>query len=80
MLVGLPCLSTNVGDADKMLDEEYLPQSDATSLYEAVSRLCEMDESARRKVGGANSKVILQRYSMERVIQEYSKLYLDSVA
>ncbi len=86
MASGLPVASTDVGDVRHMLPAEQgelVVRGDAeargASLARALERLVQ-DAALRADLGAANRARVEERYSFERMLAAYRRLYLDTLA
>jgi glycosyltransferase involved in cell wall biosynthesis len=78
MATGLPCVASRIGGNTDLLEHGVsgllTPPGDVVTLAEAVGALFE-DPALRERLGTAARAVILERYSMDRVIRQYTELY-----
>lgn len=77
MAVGLPCVSTDVGDAAMLLnnDEFIVEKNNPQALAAAVECLLSMNEDRRHQMGRAGSERIRANFSMESTAEAFSQLY-----
>ena len=77
MAVGVPCVSTDVGDAAMLLDNDefIVERRNPEALAAAVTRLLSMCEDRRHQIGRAGSERIRAKFSMERTAEAFSQLY-----
>jgi len=78
MLSGLSVVATSVGGVRELVEEGVtgllVPPGDACSLAEALRKLLE-DKSLRRQMGEAGRRRALERFTLERMIEEHRALY-----
>ena len=86
MASGLPVASTDVGDVRHMLPQEQgelvvAGEADArgAGLARALERLVQ-DAALRARLGAANRARVEERYTFERMLTAYRRLYLDTLA
>lgn len=83
MACGLPavCFDFKCGPRDIINEEEnglIVPDGDLEGLAEAMIRLMKDDEL--RKKMGENAKAVVEKYSEEKVMSKWMKLYEETVA
>jgi glycosyltransferase involved in cell wall biosynthesis len=78
---GLPCVTTDVGGArDAVVDGQtgfVTPQDDAEALSEAMTRVTELPDAARREMGESARRLALERFDMELVTSQWERLYRE---
>ena len=77
MAVGLPCVSTNVGDSKLMLNNDtfiVLPK-DIINLSKKLTKLILLDPKQRKQIGEHNRSRILINYSLDKLLNDYRKIY-----
>ncbi len=78
MLVGLPCVTTNAGSIGELARHEetalVVPMQDAVALREGLSRLI-LDESLRKRLGDTARANCLDRYSLERMLDDMESVF-----
>ncbi|MCC6139076.1 MAG: glycosyltransferase [Nitrospira sp.] len=79
MACGIPCVSTDVGDARRIIGDTGLivPARDPVSLAHAVNDLIDRGAAAREQLGRAARARIESEYSLARVVDRYTALYAD---
>lgn len=77
MLMQLPCVVTNVGDAALILQEfgRVVPPKDSVALCEALVSMIDVPKERRQAIGRAAMESIKQRYSIELIVEKYNRLY-----
>lgn len=82
MAMGLPCVSTDVGDAAVVLGDcsEVVPPEDAQALARALARLLDMPAQQRAALGAAGRNRIEQEFSMARCAERFAAVYEDVLA
>jgi glycosyltransferase involved in cell wall biosynthesis len=79
MSAGVPCVSTDVGDAALLVGDRdmIVPTRNAEQLATAWCRLLSMDAVLRRKRGLEARARISAKYSLAAVVQQYEALYRE---
>jgi glycosyltransferase involved in cell wall biosynthesis len=79
MACGIPCVSTDVGDARSIIGDTGLvvPVRDPASLAHAMIDLIDRGPAAREYLGRAARARIESEYSLPRVVDRYTALYSD---
>jgi glycosyltransferase involved in cell wall biosynthesis len=82
MACGLPCISTNVGDAVYIVGDTGLivPPCDPQALANAMLVMLEKPEEERECLRKEARARIEQHFSMDRVVDEYKHLYVRLIA
>lgn len=77
MSCGVPCVSTNVGDAAVVIADTGLvaPAADPERLAEAVLQLVEADPVRRHARGAAARQRVQEHYSLPIMVAHYQALY-----
>jgi len=77
MLMQLPCVVTNVGDAARIVGDTgfVVPSNDPQALAEAVKTTEELGEDGRLPLGKLARQRILQYYEISSVLRKYEHLY-----
>lgn len=81
MSCGLPCISTDVGDAKLILgDDEWLvPPSTPDMLVDKLERLLEMSHEERAALGNIAKARIEKLFPMEKTSKEFLEIYKNLV-
>jgi|CXWL01.1.fsa_nt_gi glycosyltransferase involved in cell wall biosynthesis len=79
MACGIPCVSTDVGDARRIIGDTGLivPVRSPVSLAHAIIDLIDRGPAAREHLGRAARARIEKEYSLARIVDRYSALYSD---
>jgi len=79
MLTGLPCITTDVGDARLLLatDEMTVKASDPKLLAQKMAAMSDLTENERKEVGLRNRNRIIDEFSLSSVSNQYMKLYIE---
>lgn len=79
MACGIPCVSTDVGDARSIVADTGLvvPARDPTSLAHAIIGLIDRGPAEREHLGRAARTRIETKYSLARIVDRYTALYSD---
>ena len=77
MSSGVPCLSTDVGDAKKIIGETgwVVVPSDPVSLGKKLIKIATKKNILQKKSQKVRRRII-QKYSIEKMIKDYKSLYL----
>lgn len=77
MSIGLPCVSTNVGDAAMLLANTgvVVPHGDSAALAQGVVQLLVLDCHARCTLGMRAKTRVEAEFSMVRARERYEKIY-----
>jgi len=79
MACGIPCVSTDVGDARSIIGDTGLvvPARDPAALAHAMIDLIDRGPAAREHLGCAARARIETEYSLPRIVDRYTALYSD---
>lgn len=79
MACGVPCVSTDVGDARRIIGDTGLivPVCDPVALAHAINDLIDRGPAAREHLGRAARARIEAEYSLARIVDQYCALYSD---
>jgi glycosyltransferase involved in cell wall biosynthesis len=79
MSCGVPCVSTDVGDARSIVADTGLvvPAHDPTALAHAIIDLIDRGPAARELLGRAARSRIETEYSLARIVDRYIALYSE---
>ena len=77
MAMGLPCVTTDVGDAHFLLGDagHVVPACDAAALAQAVTHLLDLPESERKALGAKGRMRVEKAFSMTASVHKFYKLY-----
>lgn len=77
MTLGLPCITTNVGDAGYLLsnDDWVVPSANPEKLAEKIKSLLSLADVERQELGKNYAKRIREFFSMSAISQNYYNLY-----
>jgi glycosyltransferase involved in cell wall biosynthesis len=81
MCVGLPCVTTDVGDAALMVGEHgsIVPHSNPEKLAAALQVMIDQTPQERTNIGQALSQRIRNHYSIANIQKAYETLYHEVV-
>jgi glycosyltransferase involved in cell wall biosynthesis len=79
MACGIPCVSTDVGDARSIVADTGLvvPAHDPAALAHAIIDLIDRGSAARELLGRAARARVETEYSLARIVDRYTALYSD---
>jgi glycosyltransferase involved in cell wall biosynthesis len=79
MSCGIPCVVTDTGDAAEIVRDlgEVVPPGDVPALAEGLWRMATRDGVARAALGVACRQRIVERYSLDGVVEAYESLYQE---
>lgn len=82
MAMGLPCVVTRAGDADKIVhDKNYVVSvKDSSALSEALFRMCNLKLKDRQLIGELSSKKVRLEYDINNISTQYENLYSTTIA
>ena len=77
MACATPCVVTDVGDAAYVVGGTgvVVPPNDANALASAMLKLADMSDFERSLLGERARERVEEMFSMEKVVQEYERLY-----
>lgn len=79
MACGLPIIGTHVGGNVELLQGimPLIPPGNEVALFEALQSLLEKPFSEVQKIRESGRNRILEKYTMDKAVEEYSNLYLE---
>lgn len=77
MACAVPCVVTDIGDAARIVGDtgRVIPSRDPQALASAWQELIELGPEGRRELGWRARGRIVERYSLDSVVQQYETLY-----
>ena len=77
MAMGLPCITTDVGDAAILLADTgvVVPQGDSAALAQGVKRLLAFDQDARHALGRRAKALVEAKFSIARARERFEEIY-----
>lgn len=77
MAMGLPCVTTDVGDAAILLADAgvVVPQGDSAALAQGVKRLLAFDQDSRHALGARAKALVEAKFSMVRARERFEEIY-----
>jgi glycosyltransferase involved in cell wall biosynthesis len=77
MSCGVPCVTTDVGDAAQIVGEtgRVVPVGDPARLAEALRAIVQMGAEARLRLGWVARQRIIEHYSLASMITLYQRIY-----
>lgn len=81
MACGVPCVVTDVGDSAVIVENtgRVVPPRNPESLAAAMVEMMNLSPSERIKLGTEARERILNHYDLARIVEEYTKVYLEAV-
>ena len=80
MLQEVPVIASDVGDVKVLLNEEYLFNSGKTEeIKNKILKLKNLKESEKQAMINENKKKIENKFSIEKMVEEYDKLYKNLI-
>jgi glycosyltransferase involved in cell wall biosynthesis len=81
MLMGLPCVSTLVGDADVLVGDTgiLVPSQDAQALAEGLLKIIALPESQRKQMGQHAKDRVMSEFSIKKTLARFEALYQQMV-
>ncbi len=79
MACGVPCVSTDVGDANRIVGStgHVVPRSDPAAFAAALLNVLDQSVDERRKLGLAARRRILEDYQLDSSMQQYVDLWRE---
>jgi glycosyltransferase involved in cell wall biosynthesis len=77
MCLGIPCITTDCGDAARIVDGTgwAVPRRDPSAIASAMQELAEMTPDRRQALGSAARAKMIAEFSLERVSSAYACFY-----
>ena len=77
MACGVPCVSTNVGDAAWIIGDAgiVVPAGDAEAVARGWEELVLMGPEARRELGARGRRRVMEEFPLQGVVRRYEALY-----
>ena len=79
MALGLPCVTTDVGDAAMLLGGTgvVVPKEDSVALADGVKQLLTLSPEARITCGLKTKARVVAEFSMDRARERFEEIYLQ---
>ena len=79
--MGLPCVTTDVGDAAMLLADTGVvaPSGDSAALAQGVAGLLALDQDARHALGMRAKARVEAEFSMERARDRFEEIYKQAL-
>lgn len=77
MSCGIPCVSTDVGDSARIIDQYGLtvPPNDSDALADSIKQMLEKKEDERANIGYESRRHIERNYDIIEIVKKYQVLY-----
>jgi glycosyltransferase involved in cell wall biosynthesis len=77
MSCGVPCVTTDVGDAAQIVGGagRVVPVADSVQLAAAISAIVQVGADARVRLGRVARQRIIEHYSLDSMITQYQRIY-----
>jgi len=77
MACGVPCVTTDVGDAAEIVDNTgiIVPPRNPLALAEGIKKLIEMGNFKRKVLGHTGRERIIKHFSLKRMVKNYLEVY-----
>jgi glycosyltransferase involved in cell wall biosynthesis len=81
MSCGVPCVTTDVGDAARIVDDtgQVVPPGDSHLLAVAMQTIAALSPAERAHRGVAARQRIIENFTLRSMTERYSRLYDDCV-
>jgi glycosyltransferase involved in cell wall biosynthesis len=81
MSCGVPCVATDIGDSSMIVSDTgvIVPPNNPDALAAGWSKLIELGDIKRQKLGAAARERVINNYSLELAVERYEKLYNDII-
>ncbi len=82
MLAKKVIVATEVGEVPKILGKNGLlcPAGDTNSLIDSITKALQMPGNERAKIGANTYNTVINKYSQEKMVNEYDKVYRRLIA
>ena len=82
MACGVPCVTTRVGDAERLVGDTGLvvPAADPAALADAIVHVLTSSVEDRNALGDRARRRIVEHFSLEATTRAYEALYHDVLA
>src|SRR3546814_7903039 len=82
MCVGLPCITTDVGDARLLLGQSgrVVPAGDVPALTQAMVHMADLDATQLQTMGSSARRRIAEHYTLNHAVDRYESLYQAAMA
>jgi glycosyltransferase involved in cell wall biosynthesis len=79
MSCGVPCVVTDVGDSALVVGDAgtSVQPRDVPALARALDALVTMDRGERARLGARARQRVVERFSLQSVVQQYESLYIE---
>ena len=78
MSCGVPSVVTDVGDSARIVGDtgRVVPPGNSSALATAILEIIDLPNQRRRELGDQARERIGKHYSLDKVVQDYERLYL----
>jgi glycosyltransferase involved in cell wall biosynthesis len=82
MIMGLPCVSTQVGDADVLVGDTAILVSpeDEQALAEGLLKVIALPEKQRKQMGQRGKERLKEEFSIEKVCERFNAVYQEIIS
>lgn len=82
MASGVPCVSTDVGEARSLIGDtgRLVPKAEPVTLAQAIGELLNLAPDSRAHLGAAARRRIEETFAFDAVVERYNRLLADVAA
>lgn len=81
MSIGLPCITTDAGDAKFLLGDcgSIVPTNDSKMLATAITAMSAMSKQERHSLGYKSRKRIEENFTLNKSVEKFEEIYLQNI-